>query len=537
MAALRNSTADRPRLISAPDEGDSRLAIPSVVATIDPTQAMARVNIWRANDVEFDAWLASGAAAPVALRRLALRHWSAGQSRLASVMFATSVALAPGQPEVWRDLGFALQASGEAKQGVLALQQSLALDPGSARGWLALGLAANQTGDVALAEHAFAAALARDASLSEAAFGLGLIAFDQRRYGPAAQSFRRALALGAETPLAHIGLGQSLFFLGEFAAAAAELCAAISGGVAQPAILLRAALCHYLAKALDGDFDRGDEIYAEIAGSNAESPERIAFSAFQILVGYGRRDAALALAEARLPARAADPVQRYLVAAAAGEACERAPDDYVVAHFDASAEHFDQQLVEVLGYRAPQQLLELVEAFGRPAPRVLDLGCGTGLAGPLLRGSCERLVGVDLSPRMLEKAAARATYDTLIEAELVSFLRQTHERFDLLFAADALVYFGDLTPVFAAAARAATAGALFAFNIETTNESPYELTSSGRFAHDPATLTGAAAPWFRLRTFKRAALRREGLGDAKGALVIMERRGRVTRAASTILAA
>ena len=34
---------------------------------------------------------------------------------------------------------------------------------------------------------------------------------------------------------------------------------------------------------------------------------------------------------------------------------------------------------------------------------VLDLGCGTGLCGPLLRPYARALAGVDLSPQMLER--------------------------------------------------------------------------------------------------------------------------------------
>ena len=509
---------------------EGAVARPAIVAAVDPTQAAARIGIWRASDDEFRTWLSGGIAPAAALRRLALRRWSAGNPGLASVMLATSASLDPERPEVWRELGFTLQASGETRQAVLALRRSLALDPSLARGWLALGLAANQVGETELAEQAFGAALERDPGLSEAAFGLGLIAFDQRRYGPAAQAFRRALALGAEAPLARIGLGQSLFFLGEFAAAAAELRVAVAGGFVETSILRRAALCAYLAAACERDLERADRDYLEIAGSDAEDLEKVAFSAFRILVGYDRCDEALALAGARMPGREVDPVQRYLVAAAAGAPCVRAPDEFVVAHFDAFAEEFDRQLVDVLGYRAPQQLLELVEAAGRPLPRVLDLGCGTGLAGPLLRAGRERLVGVDLSPRMLDKANGRQVYDELVEAEFVGYLRQTQERFDLLFAADALIYIGDLSTVFACAARVTSPGALFAFNIETTEAGPFELKPSGRFAHELARLSELAGPWFRVRSFRRAALRREGLSEARGALVVMERRGGASRA-------
>jgi predicted TPR repeat methyltransferase len=41
----------------------------------------------------------------------------------------------------------------------------------------------------------------------------------------------------------------------------------------------------------------------------------------------------------------------------------------------------------------------------------VDLGCGTGLMGPLLRSHVSVLEGVDLSTAMVEKARERGCYD------------------------------------------------------------------------------------------------------------------------------
>jgi len=468
----------------------------------------------------------------VALRRLALARWSVGHARLASVMLATSVAIDPARPETWLELGSTLNAIGDAAQARRALQQSLALDAAPARAWLALALAANQLQEAELAETAFKAAADRDASLAEAPLGLGLICFDQRRYAEAAEAFGRALALGATPPIARVGLGQSLFFLGDFAGAARELRLALANGVAEPSLVKRCALAHYLAEAPSGDFASADRIYAEIAGEHSQTAAEVAMSAFQILSGYGRNEAALAVADARLDRNGADPVQRYLIDAVAGAKHDRAPLDYLVAHFDAFADHFDRQLVDVLGYRGPQRLLELVGASGERHKRALDLGCGTGLAGPLLRPGRARLVGVDLSPRMLAKAAERGVYDELIEAEMIGYLHGAVERFDLVLVADALIYLGDLTPFFAAAARVTTAGGLVAFNIETTDEAPYKLMPSGRFAHDLGALSKFASPWFRLKTSCLDVLRSEANQGVEGAFIVMERRAARSRAAA-----
>jgi len=528
---VREAAAEAFAAVPASVEDDQ---VPRIVACIDAPQAAARIGIWRASDGRFDHLLRGGLAPSVALRRLALAHWSAGNPRLAGIMLATSVAIDPDRAETWLDLGFTLQAIGEVSQARRALSRSLALDPRPARGWLALALAANQCGEPELAETAFRAALDRESSLAEAAFGLGLLAFDQRRYVDAAEGFQRALALGAKQPLARVGLGQSLFFLGDFSGAARELKLALDAGVAEPELVKRCALAHYLEAARAEDLGLAERRYAEIAGALAEPPEAVAMAAFQILSGYGRHEAALALAGARLNRGDADPVQRYLVDAVAGAKRDRAPEDYLIAHFDAFADHFDRQLVDVLGYRGPERLLELIGPAAQKHRRALDLGCGTGLAGPLLREGRARLVGVDLSPRMLAKATARGVYDELVEAEMIGYLMRTPERFDLVFVADALVYLGDLAPFFVAAARATTAGALIAFNLETTADGPYKLLPSGRFAHDVETLSQVAGPWFRLTTLRQETLRSEGSAKVQGAFVVMERRGARLRSATRL---
>src|SRR6202012_4484032 len=101
-----------------------------------------------------------------------------------------------------------------------------------------------------------------------------------------------------------------------------------------------------------------------------------------------------------------------------------------------------------LKYEAPQLLHAALQRPGQlpreSGLRILDLGCGTGLCGPLLRPWAARLVGVDLSPKMLSKAAARGVYDQLNCAELTQWLAEEAQPFDVIVCADVLCYFGDL---------------------------------------------------------------------------------------------
>lgn len=179
------------------------------------------------------------------------------------------------------------------------------------------------------------------------------------------------------------------------------------------------------------------------------------------------------------------PVPRHMLAACGAiDAPDRADDAYIRNLFDRFANSFDDQLIGHLAYRAPDALVAAIDNLPhRDALDVLDAGCGTGLCGPLLRARARRLVGVDLSASMIDKAAARGCYDELHEAELTRHLDDA-SRYDLVVCADTLVYFGELDTFFNATYRALRDHGVVAFTLEALDdERPYRLTPSGRYRH------------------------------------------------------
>jgi len=171
----------------------------------------------------------------------------------------------------------------------------------------------------------------------------------------------------------------------------------------------------------------------------------------------------------------------------AGSRPAGAPESYVQTLFDRYAPRFETHLTQSLHYRGPALLAERVQriAPGTMFRHVVDLGCGTGLCGRSFRSLATVLVGIDLSPAMIEEARRKTLYDALIVAPIDVALQEMEVgSVSLLLAADVLVYIGDLAPLFSAAGRALAPGGLFAFTLQKATEA-YTLGADLRFAHAP----------------------------------------------------
>jgi len=244
------------------------------------------------------------------------------------------------------------------------------------------------------------------------------------------------------------------------------------------------------------------------------------------LVHLGRLDDAAALYREWLAVDPDNPVIRHHLAACSGGAAPaRASDAYVARTFDAFAASFDANL-SALGYRAPDLVAGLLQEL-LPAPSrcldVLDLGCGTGLCGPLVRGWARRLSGCDLSAGMLDKARRRQVYDTLHQAELVAHLLAHPSAFDVLVCADTLCYFGDLTDAAGAAAKALRHGGVLVFTVEALAEerdAAFALLPHGRYAHHADHLRRSLQQaGLHLQVLRQEVLRHEAGRPVAGWLV------------------
>lgn len=221
----------------------------------------------------------------------------------------------------------------------------------------------------------------------------------------------------------------------------------------------------------------------------------------------------------------ADPqAMAYALASLGAEAPPpAAPSAYVAGLFDQYARSFDTHLVDTLKYQTPALLMALVAPLlpSRPLD-VLDMGCGTGLCGPLLKPHAHTLTGIDLSPKMLDQARQRDLYDALVCDELVHWLDTQPARFDLAVAADVFVYIGDLDAVFRAVRAALLPGGLFAFSCEASDEDDVLLRATLRYAHSASYLRRlAGAHGFEVEAMQQGVIRQDAGSDIAGHLVVL----------------
>ena len=315
---------------------------------------------------------------------------------------------------------------------------------------------------------------------------LGIVLQDRLELDEAIAAFERAISLDPDHANAHSNLGVVLRARGKVVEAEAAYRAAIR---IDPG---HADAYHNLGVLLHGQKRQREAAlcFSKVITLRPKHPEarRLLALAHHTL---GEVDKAVEVFEEWLRDEPDDPIARHMLAACSGrDVPQRASDAYIEKTFDSFAASFDAKLAK-LSYRAPALVAEMLEDADEDAATrsldVLDAGCGTGLCGPLIAPYARRLVGVDLSERMIEQARARNVYDELVRHELTAYLREHTGAFDVIVSADTLVYFGPLEEAVAAAGSALRARGRLVFTVEELrgagHGAEYSISPTGRYRH------------------------------------------------------
>ena len=402
---------------------------------------------------------------------------------------------------------------------------NLEISPDIAEAALIAGYALRDSGAGAAAETSFRAAISADPANGEARGALADLLYELERWEEAAGHYRAAADLEPFRADWQYGLAGAFARTGDSAAALDVwnrlLTHRPDNAMAHRALArIHAGTGHHIqaiehfreALFLDsGDADTTMELADALIASRdplaavetlqpllRRVPE---LASGQLALGrawleLGERTKAITALHRCLDAGPADPsAVQDLIERIEGDPTETMSQAYVRALFDRYAEHFDEDLTIRLKYQAPQILRAMVDQLPGIAPGgmdVLDVGCGTGLAGVAFRSLASRLHGSDLAPRMVDKARRRGVYDHLEVVELVEGIARTPATWDFVVAADVLVYVGNLVPVMRAATVGLRPGGLFCATVEQYAGDGFALGPSRRYAHSAAYIRRVA---------------------------------------------
>ena len=291
-------------------------------------------------------------------------------------------------------------------------------------------------------------ALAINPDYAEAYGDLGVVFKEQGKLDKAIANYRQALALKPDYAKAYINLGVVFH----------------EGG-----ILDEAAANYRRALAIKSDYVAAHFNLGALHMSLGQTEE--ALLSFRRAIAY-KPDLAPAA---------------HMIAVLEGTTTQSAPHDYIKNLFNHYAKNFENHLLHKLEYTTPQVLFQRFRSlFAHDTRRIaqaIDLGCGTGLSGELFREIADHLIGVDLSDKMLEIASHKGVYNELHQGDIVTFLNESRELYDLFLATDVFVYVGELERVFNAIKERCLPGAYFAFSTEWSDGVEFVLQKSARYAH------------------------------------------------------
>ena len=366
-------------------------------------------------------------------------------------IYRSILEVVPDHPDALHYSGVLAHQQARSKEAVALIERSLELAPDRADWHSNLGIVLQDRLELDRAFAAYQRAIAIDPEHANAHNNLGVVLRAQGKLVEAEQAYRVAIRLNPEHSDAYNNLGVLLNSQKRSREAAVCFSRVITFRPKDPEARRLLALAHCTL----GEVDKAVEVFEEWL---EEEPDH--------------------------------PIARHMLAACSGrDVPARASDAFIEKTFDSFAASFDSKLAN-LSYRAPALVGEMLAQSGAEESKsldVLDAGCGTGLCGQILAPYARRLAGVDLSAGMLAQAQARSVYDELVKGELVAYLRESAEEFDVIVSADTLVYFGPLDQVVAASASALRPGGRLIFTVEELPgggpEAGYAISPHGRYCH------------------------------------------------------
>ena len=373
----------------------------------------------------------------------------------------------------WKILGVVLKNTGRASEALVANKKALVIDPQDAESYNNMGNTLHELNRLEEAESIYRQGITIKPNFAEVYSNLGNVLKDFGRLVEAELNYKKAIALKPGYAEAYNNLGAVIKEQGRVEEAVENY---------EIAITLK-------------------PNYALAHGNLGDA-----------LREMGRLEEATAFYENAIKIKPDFLEAKHWLSTLTGVTTNSAPRDYVEKLFDGYANKFENSLVQQLGYHIPEIITKMIvsknpnDSLGS----VIDLGCGTGLAGFEIKEHCINLVGIDLSKLMLEKARKKNIYTKLIHGDIIEFLSNEDLDFDYYISTDTFVYIGDLYNVFKLIKSRNSSGGKLVFSTEHRDNDTFILETSGRYSHSKMYIESLCQKLdFKLSYFEKSELRKE----------------------------
>jgi len=406
------------------------------------------------------------------------------------------------------NLGVALRIQGRQDEAIASFRKVLAINPADADAHYNLGNTLKGQGKLNEAVSSYRQAITIKPDFAQSHYNLGNALKEQGELDHAISSYRQAIAIKPDDARTHYNLGKALKDKGKLDEAVASYRQAI-------AIEPEFAEAHQnLGNALKGQ-GKLDETVSCYRNVLAIRPD---YAVAQYNLGIALRDAgkhdeAISSFRDAITLKPDFAEAQHLIDSLLGNTTKSPPRKYIEKLFNSHAKEFEIKLVMQLGYKMPSILKKVAVDLGLAEEKfknVLDMGCGTVLAGVEFRDVAESLVGIDLSANMVREAEKKNIYDELHVNDMIEGLELLDTKFDFFISTDVFVYTGDLVPLFSSVKKHSANNSVLMFSTEHTDSGNYILQQTGRYAHSKEyILSVATEAGFHLDYFTQSKLRKE----------------------------
>lgn len=337
------------------------------------------------------------------------------------------------------------------------------------------GLIELKSGNAQDAEVHFAEAVNLDNKNVDALVNLANAETNRQDFENAEKHYKRAIELQPQNADAHLNYANLLYYTNRINEALEEYRAVVINNPNS------SEACNNIGVILKDlkDYDNALGLFFNAYGLSPQRTE-YAVNIAETLTLLHREDpeSAIVIAENWLKIAPDDAFARQINAAFKGEKLD---DTKVYSEklFDNFADNYELVL-ERIAYSVPERIKNLA---GNVEGTIVDLGCGSGLVGKALKTQQNKIIGIDISQKMLDKAAQKNVYDKLIKADILEYCRQNlaGDAPNAVIATDVFGYIGNLAPLLNS-----LRGYKLYFSVEhTTDSEDYKLNDAGRYQYNP----------------------------------------------------